>query len=216
MNPKTIALAGGLFAVMTFIHFAVDWIFQTHSEAMQKHNNPRIRAKHCLIYTAPFLPLLWWLGCGRWEIVLSAVVLFGSHFIEDTYLPVYWWAKYVRRPPELLYRIVVTASGTMVQLPSGETFPLTGKLEEVTSILQKAFTVSTRVWPVGAPLWVKEIATQCHEGRLTVAGANEVLLRKGFLEFISGPLGKILMIAIDQIIHLAFLWVPVYFVMRHM
>jgi hypothetical protein len=30
--------------------------------------------------------------------------------------------------------------------------------------------------------------------------------QKGFLQFIQTPLGKILMIAIDQIIHLTFLW----------
>ena len=36
----TIALMGGLFAVLAFIHFFVDWIFQSHAEAMVKHNNP--------------------------------------------------------------------------------------------------------------------------------------------------------------------------------
>jgi len=44
-----VATVGGLFAVMTFIHFFVDWICQTHSEAMQKHNNWKVRTKHCAI-----------------------------------------------------------------------------------------------------------------------------------------------------------------------
>ena len=50
---------GSFFALLTFIHFFSDWIFQTHSEAMIKHNNWKIRAKHCLIYTFIFIPFLY-------------------------------------------------------------------------------------------------------------------------------------------------------------
>jgi hypothetical protein len=32
---------------------------------------------------------------------VGSLVLFGSHFIEDTYYPVYLWAKYIRRIPEV-------------------------------------------------------------------------------------------------------------------
>src|SRR5580704_673302 len=100
-----IALMGGLFAVLGFIHFFVDWIFQSHAEAMVKHNNPKIRAKHCLIYTLGFVPLLffcWHVGALlAWQFVASLVILFVSHFVEDTYLPVFYWAKYIRRPPEM-------------------------------------------------------------------------------------------------------------------
>lgn len=130
-----IALGGGLFAIFAFIHFFVDWIFQTHSEAMVKHNNPKVRAKHCLIYSVGFIPIMLILNFTPFEYFLSLNVLFWSHFIEDTYLPVFLWAKYVRRPPE------------MKDNP-----------------------------------------------------------REGFVQFVMTPLGKILMIAIDQIIHLAFLF----------
>lgn len=27
---------GGIFALLTFVHFAIDWIFQSHAEAMAK------------------------------------------------------------------------------------------------------------------------------------------------------------------------------------
>jgi hypothetical protein len=132
---ELIAKIGGLFAVFTFIHFVVDWIFQTHSEAMVKHNNWKVRAKHCIIYTIGFVPLMLMLNYTVLEFVLGLNILFWSHFIEDTYIPVMLWAKYIRQPPE------------MKDSP-----------------------------------------------------------KEGFIQFISTPLGKILMIVVDQIIHLAFLF----------
>lgn len=134
-----LAAAGGLFAVFTFIHFFVDWVFQSHAEAMVKHNNWKVRAKHCLIYTLGFVPILIWLKFSTIKFLIGVNVLFWSHFIEDTYLPVYLWAKYIRKPTEML-----------------------------------------------------------------------VDPKEGFIAFISTSLGKILMITIDQIIHLSFLWVLVY------
>ena len=154
MEVNTIALAGGLFAVFTFIHFCVDWIFQTHAEAMAKHNNWKIRARHCTIYTLGFFPIMWVLHFSVLEFVLATNVLFWSHFIEDTYLPVYLWAKYIRKPSEMTdphKELIVGVDG------------------------HQTFKVS----PPDP--------------------------KKGFIEFVSTPLGKILMIAIDQIIHLAFL-----------
>lgn len=141
---RYIALCGGLFAILAFVHFFVDWIFQSHSEAMVKHNDSRVRAKHCLIYTAGFLPLFYLFGFEQWEWIVGINILFWSHFCEDTYIPVYWWAKFIRRPPEM------------------------------------------RENP-----------------------------RSGFLQFIQTPLGKILMIAIDQIIHLTFLFPIVWMAMNH-
>src|ERR1017187_7628830 len=96
-----IALGGGLFGVLAFVHFFVDWIFQSHAEAMVKHNNPKIRAKHCAIYTLGFLPLFYLFGFTWQEWLIGVNVLFWSHFVEDTYLPVFLWAKYIRRPPEM-------------------------------------------------------------------------------------------------------------------
>jgi Protein of unknown function (DUF3307). len=146
-----IALAGGLFAVFAFIHFFVDWIFQSHAAAMVKHNNAKVRAKHCLIYTLGFVPIMYFLHFNAWQWVVGLNILFWSHFYEDTYIPVYLWAKFIRRPPEMTE-------------PSKST-----NLDGYTSVLPPD-------------------------------------PQKGFLQFIQTPLGKILMIAIDQIIHLTFLW----------
>jgi hypothetical protein len=150
-----IALAGGLFAIMAFIHFFVDWIFQSHSEAMIKHNHPWIRAKHCLIYTVGFIPLMCFLKYSFWEWLIALNVLFWSHFAEDTYLPVFLWAKYIRRPSEMTE-------------PWKETYTRVDG------------SAAFRVHPPDP--------------------------KRGFGEFVQTPIGKILMIAIDQIIHLTFLF----------
>ncbi len=155
-----IALMGGIFAVLVFIHFFVDWIFQSHSEAMVKHNNPKVRAKHCLIYTAGFIPLFLFCHFSVFEWLVALNLLFWSHFCEDTYLPVYLWAKYVRRPPEMT-----------------------------------------------EPRKQKGV-----DGYVTVSPPDP---KAGFVEFIQTPLGKILMIAIDQIIHICFLLPIAWMIMLH-
>jgi hypothetical protein len=155
-----IALLGSIFAVLAFVHFFVDWIPQSHHEAMIKHNNPKIRAKHCLIYTVGFMPLLWLCHFNWIEMLIAANILFWSHFYLDTYHGVYLWAKYIRRPPEM-------------------TEP------------------------------IKSIGI---DGYVTVLPPDS---RKGFVQFVQTPLGKILMIAIDQISHLFCLWPIAYMMLEH-
>ncbi len=156
-----IALTGGLLAILVFVHFFVDWIFQSHSEAMVKHNNPKIRAKHCLIYTAGFVPFMWLFNFTWLEWLIGLNILFWSHFFEDTYLPVYLWAKYVRRPPEM----------TEPRKQSGV------------------------------------------DGYVSVLPPDP---KAGFVEFVQTPMGKILMIAVDQIIHIAFLFPIAWMMMKHL
>lgn len=160
-----ICLGGGLFAILTFIHFFTDFICQSHFEAMNKHNNPWIRARHCLIYVIGFLPILIYFNynniLSNVELTLCVNILFWSHFFEDTYFPVYLWAKHIRRPPEMVENRRVPLSG------------------------------------------------------ITIAGQEKYITlppnpQEGFKEFISTTLGKILMISVDQIIHLAFLFPVVY------
>lgn len=149
-----LALGGGLFSLFVMTHFIVDWIFQTHSEAMVKHNNAPIRAKHCAIYTLGFIPWFFILNFSLLESVIAINVLFWSHFIEDTYYPVYLWAKYIRKPPEMNV-----------------------------SVYKKNYN-----------------------GNAEITAVSPVMDdQKGFLLFVQTPLGKILMIAVDQIIHLIFL-----------
>lgn len=100
-NINVIATGGGLFAVFCFIHFFVDWIFQSHAEAMVKHNNWKIRAKHCIIYSLGFIPIMFVLDFSISKLLLAINILFWSHFYLDTYHGVYLWAKYIRKPPEM-------------------------------------------------------------------------------------------------------------------
>lgn len=154
-----LSLAGGLFAIFVFVHFFVDFGLQTHAEAMAKHNNAKVRARHCAIYTVGFIPLMYILHFTPLKYLIGLNVLFWSHFIEDTYLPVLLWAKYIRKPPEMVE-------------PWKETY------------LRVDGSYAIRVHPPDP--------------------------KRGFLEFVNTTLGKILMIAIDQIIHLAFLFVLVW------
>lgn len=161
---QKIALGGGLFAIFSLVHFVVDWLFQTHAEAMAKHNNPKVRARHCLIYTVGFIPLMLLLKFTFWEFIIGLNILFWSHFVEDTYVPVYLWAKYIRKPPEMSEPIVIRdAIGYVIDL--GPT-------------------------------------VQYHAPKAQVLPPDP---KAGFIKFVETPLGKILMIAVDQIIHLLFL-----------
>jgi Protein of unknown function (DUF3307) len=155
-----IAWLGGIFAILSFIHFFVDWIFQSHAEAMVKHNNPKVRAKHCLIYTLGFAPLFWLVHFTAIEWVIGLNVLFWSHFAEDTYIPVYLWARYIRKPPEMTQpRKEIGADGHIIMLPPDP--------------------------------------------------------KAGFAEFIQTSLGKILMITIDQLVHLTFLFPIAWMILNH-
>ena len=150
MTVETLGIAGGLFFLLTFNHFVVDWLFQTHKEAMEKPVNNLVRARHCLIYTVGFLPLLLLLGLNFFELYLSLIILFLSHFVIDTYVPVYLWVKYVRKPPEM-------------SMP--------------------AHKIS-------------------HNNQWIDYPAND---KDRFVEFTKTPLGKIITITVDQIIHILFL-----------
>lgn len=97
----TLAVAGGLFALLVFNHFVVDWIFQTHHEAMNKTSSWKWRLRHCLVYATGFIPLLLFMGLAPWALATSWFILLASHFIIDTYIPVYLWAKYIRRIPDV-------------------------------------------------------------------------------------------------------------------
>lgn len=156
----SLGIFGGLLAILTFIHFFTDWIFQSHSETMVKHNNPKIRAKHCLIYTAGFVPffLVCQFSWAEWLVALN--ILFWSHFYLDTYHGVFLWAKYIRRPPEMTEpRKHVGVDGYTFVLPPDP--------------------------------------------------------KAGFVDFVQTTLGKILLIAIDQISHITFLIPIAWMIMKH-
>ena len=192
-NVDFMVRLGGCLAVLTSIHFAVDFIFQSHAEAMVKHNNPRVRAKHCLIYTLPFLPLLLWAGLPLWQIALCSQILFWSHFCEDTYIPVFWWAKHIRKVPSMQWKLCKMNSVRLRDPDGGVRYILKAPSAED---------------------WRGFIHFKVHSGDLSIEEGQKQLDRGGFREFVETALGKILMIAIDQIIHISFLFPVAWFLAR--
>ena len=191
---ETIAKAGGVFALLVLIHFTIDWIFQSHDEAIRKSKEWKVRARHCLIYTAPFAIVLVWSSSQQYVSPSSAsglvVLVFLSHFIEDTYLPVVWWMKYVRRPPEMRWRITMNGKSPCIMVPEG--YILAVPVSQVPS----------------GQNWRIDLLNEVISKKKTIKEAQKELDHRGFIEFVSKPLGILLMIAVDQIIHLLFL-IPV-------
>ncbi|MDE1834521.1 MAG: DUF3307 domain-containing protein [Candidatus Micrarchaeota archaeon] len=182
----TLALTGGILCLLTLIHIVVDFGFQTHNEAMRKHNNSFVRARHCLVYTLGFVPLFWFCNLSVYEWLFALNLLFWSHYIEDTYIPVMLWAKYVRRPPELNYRI---------------------RMEDGVCKVYRANGVPSTI----PSMRFANVHSDKQQARL----AQELLDTQGFRDFIDTTLGKVLMIVIDQAVHI-FCLVPIaYMLVRH-
>jgi len=100
MSISTFSEIGGIFALLAFVHFFVDWIFQSHETAMAKSHNKLKLMTHCFVYTLGFIPVFLILKLPLLEILWLSVFLFLTHYIEDTYIPIMLWAKYIRKPPE--------------------------------------------------------------------------------------------------------------------
>lgn len=195
-----VSYTGGFLAILTLIHFAVDWIFQTHNEAMTKHNNWQVRANHCAIYTFPFIMFLSWCEVPALVVCSSAFILFTSHFMEDTYIPVFLWAKYIRKPLELQTSIQYT------QKPEQISITYMGKdCHLIIGDMYYMIDNHPGVSKDGIPWTEEDIFYKFQSGILTLEQANNKLAEEGFKRFIDTNIGKILMIAIDQIIHIAFL-----------
>ncbi len=189
-----LAVLAGVFVILAFWHFPADWLFQTHKEALAKSENHLIRARHCLVYTAMYLPLLlllrirmdYWgpqLVLG-WQFYASLAILFFTHFGIDTYWPVMMWAKYLRRAPQ--FKDVVK--------------PLTFTKQQWDDV------ISGKVKMVASPPkgWSdKEV------DRITYPSDKEA-----FRAFFMTPIGAILCITMDQMFHLACLW-PVAWLMAN-
>jgi hypothetical protein len=90
---------GNYFSILVFYHFFADWMFQSHKEAFEKSKNWKVRFYHCYKYTLFFVPLFYLYQFAGAYAYLSLLVLFVSHFIIDSYIPVILWAKYCRKYP---------------------------------------------------------------------------------------------------------------------
>jgi len=191
IRSDMLSRTGGCFAILVMVHFTIDWVFQSHDEAMEKSRDWVVRFKHCAVYTSPFVfvmaastwPLLPCLGaCG---------LLFVSHFVEDTYLPVLWWAKYVRKPPQMRRKVMWRRGAWGIEEnEDGDVRPWRTTAEQ-NAVREAAGRASSPA-----------------EKKRRLRKAQAMLDLDGFIAFVGDPLGKILLIAIDQIVHLLFL-IPV-------
>lgn len=186
MKSALVYQTGGWLALLVLCHFAVDWIFQSHDEAMRKPKEWVVRARHCLIYTGPFAVLLCLTTWSPVAIVAAVGAVFMSHFVEDTYIPVLLWAKYVRRPPQMARRLVGEGSSWNI----------------IENGVIRGFRTQKEVDVYGRLL----------DLRVNLSSAQRELDLDGFMTFVSEPLGKILMIVIDQIVHVLFL-LPIAYMM---
>ncbi len=98
MSEEYLVKFGSIFAILAFVHFVVDWVFQTEKEALLKTKHWDVRAAHCFVYSSLMLLVI----VSLFELTMSEkwyifLILFGTHFIEDTYIPPYLWWKYVRK-----------------------------------------------------------------------------------------------------------------------
>jgi hypothetical protein len=91
-----------IFTILIFTHFIVDFIFQSHKTAMGKISNYKIRFWHCILYS--FIMSTIWLVLSFNLIYFLIILLyfFITHYFIDSYKPVYWWAKYIRKPQEMI------------------------------------------------------------------------------------------------------------------
>lgn len=94
-----VSQVGGIFALFTIWHFVADWLFQSHEEAMAKALDKKVRAWHCFKYTLAFVPVLF-IANSFVPWLIACLVLFGSHYVIDSYVPVMLWAKFLREAPQ--------------------------------------------------------------------------------------------------------------------
>lgn len=97
------------FGWLTFWHFAVDWLAQSEWEAREKTRSKFVLMMHALIYGACMMVVMGEtcavlgtyeneLHFGRWwPLPVALAWLPISHGLVDTYVPLTWWVKYVRR-----------------------------------------------------------------------------------------------------------------------
>lgn len=198
-----LAVLGGIYVILAFWHFPADWLFQSQKEALAKAKNHLVRARHCLVYTLLFVPLLLLLRVRIHESVFdygpnaelvlgyqfwaSLAILWFSHFVIDTYIPVMLWAKYLRRAPQFKQ---VRKTGPRAD----GSYTMTA--EQYAKMLRPGGTVLATTGSILRKGWSdKEI------DEVTYASDEDA-----FKAFFSTGVGAILCITMDQLFHLAFLW----------
>lgn len=86
-----ISAVGGTLFFLVVLHVIGDWILQWDSMARTKALNPKVRALHCTIYCLPFIPFLY-------SMPFWLAYLWITHFIIDSYLPLYHYRRLTKDP----------------------------------------------------------------------------------------------------------------------
>lgn len=186
MSVDRLAAVGGVFAVLVFWHFFADWVFQSHREAMAKATDPWVRARHCLVYAVLFGPLFGLVGFHDLWALFALALLFCSHFVIDTYIPVMLWAKHLRRDPhfkDVVKPVTFTPEQAALWLSPGVIAP--GGFLRLGSLATGSSGLATGEW--------------IQEPRTYDSDVD------AFKALFATPVGAILCITMDQLAHVAFL-----------
>jgi hypothetical protein len=73
-----------IFEKLLIAHFIGDWIFQPTWMGIRKTSEWKVRFLHCLIYTI----------CFAWLSLPVCLWIFTTHYIIDSYKPLYWFRKF--------------------------------------------------------------------------------------------------------------------------
>lgn len=112
---------GSIWFVLFVIHFN-DWFFQSQAQAIAKSKDSNVRTEHCAVYTSFFMALFIWVGCNVGQILLLSAWIFWTHWFEDTYVPVMWWAKHLRKATEFGSAVWDPVKAVAVPLTDEEAF----------------------------------------------------------------------------------------------
>ena len=93
--------AGGMFALLMYVHFIADFLQQSSYNTDEKYTNHMALLKHSAIYSIQFLPFMFFLQFTSWEIVAGFLWLIVSHFAIDSMWFTKLWVFKLYRPPEL-------------------------------------------------------------------------------------------------------------------
>jgi hypothetical protein len=126
---------GGIMFLLMLLHFVADWMTQTEKIAVHKHDDWHVRSVHCTIYTLCFLPILFFMPLYSVAAVMSFLTLWISHFVLDSYVPVWAWARYIRRPDMPVLTWMKTQLGCIIFIVVDQIFHILFLLVPATFII---------------------------------------------------------------------------------
>lgn len=124
---------GGAMMVLMIGHMIGDWLLQNQWMADRKTKNLWVRTLHVTIYTFVLwnVMVFWWNDPAVWlnrkdDLSWLACWIFWSHFVIDSYKPLYWFRRLGRDPQtksiETFRAHFGTPSGFMVYVTLDQVF----------------------------------------------------------------------------------------------